>query len=745
MKDVVKSHIMRTVVFAAVFGLLVPLATDYSIAGAQEAAPSASVVEDASADPGEVTPAPHGEEVSSDVSTPTPTPTPTQTPSSDPRAITTPAVTPTPVPTESAQGDGTPDQGDGSEAAGTEQRSSSLAAADAVPVPPTGRITASTDAHLASVSATKVLFPGGADTVVLVNGAYPIFASAAAPLVAQRGAAVLYVQSTVIPSAVMAELRRLAPTSIVIVGGPVYVSEAVVGAARTVASDVTRVGGANLYETSRLVFAQQTGQTDTVYLAGAATNHDPALASVIARAKGKKVLVVNGHSAPLDQATIDLLRGAGTRSIVIVRSAAAAMAPAYEPALRSAGFEVTRLAHIDARTLSMLVAGQAGTPAVSMLVNPDRPAHVGIAAAAAAAIGQPLYFPRRECVPDAMAAQISATGKPLLLLGDTAALQPSVASNTNCTTEKTKRQAALYSKIRATMSGYAGTYSVTVRELGGLNEVTNVGGGVRREPASMIKVFAAWAAYKRIQQGLATTSTRLSSGIPLGTCIHLMIHVSDNYCHSDIVHWIGISQLNAMIRGAGFTNTYYGSVPRGTSVLYAGNRTTSNDLALLMNKLSSGTILSTSYVNALFKIMGSQIGRSRIPSGIPPGVKQVSKPGALWIASGLMQGDTAIVYGGRVYALSIIGDDNPPKAAFRAISRTVYEHFNGTFGAAASYPREQMTTRWSVGLRSSPGGGVVVTVPGGTNVEQLDSIRDWYIVQYGTRKLWVHFSALRNR
>ena len=42
-------------------------------------------------------------------------------------------------------------------------------------------------------------------------------------------------------------------------------------------------------------------------------------------------------------------------------------------------------------------------------------------------------------------------------------------------------------------------------------------------------------------------------------------------------------------------------------------------------------------------------------------------------------------------------------------------------------------------------GPVVVTVPAGTNVEQLDSIRDWYLVQYGTRKLWVYFTGLRNR
>ena len=144
--------------------------------------------------------------------------------------------------------------------------------------------------------------------------------------------------------------------------------------------------------------------------------------------------------------------------------------------------------------------------------------------------------------------------------------------------------------------------------------------------------------------------------------------------------------------------------------------------------------------------MRSQIWRSRIASGIPPGVGQASKPGALWIASGLLQGDTAIVTGKRyTYALSIIGDNGPSQAALRAISRTVYQHFHGSFTKAASYPTQQMTTTKPVGLRSSPGGSVVVTVRGGTHVQVLDAQREWYQLQYGSRKLWVYFTGLRNR
>ena len=209
---------------------------------------------------------------------------------------------------------------------------------------------------------------------------------------------------------------------------------------------------------------------------------------------------------------------------------------------------------------------------------------------------------------------------------------------------------------------------------------------------------------------------------------------------------IGIGELNRMIRDAGFTGTSYGSVPVGSSVLYAGNRSTTNDLTMMMMRLRAGSDLTRPHADALLHLMSAQIWRSRIASGIPPGIAQVSKPGALWIASGLLQADTAIVTGSRyTYAISIIGDNGPPQEALRALSRTVYSHFHGAFGAAAAYPVQQMVTTRAAALRSSPGGPGVVVVPAGMPIQVHDANRVWYLVQYGSRQLWVHFSELANR
>jgi beta-lactamase class A len=345
-----------------------------------------------------------------------------------------------------------------------------------------------------------------------------------------------------------------------------------------------------------------------------------------------------------------------------------------------------------------------------------------------------------------VAAAIAGTGAAVTAVGGSVWLGPAVLVNRSCTAEKDLRQSQLNSAIRAAIAQYPGVYSVSVHQLDGLRVTTDVGGGVRREPASMMKIYAAWAALQLIERGQASWGTRLPSGVDLSTCIHVMIHASDNGCHSDIVHWIGIGRLNWMIQSSGWTETSYGSVPPGTSILYAGNRTTSNNLSNILERLASGNALSRPYADHLLRLMTDQIWRSRIASGIPPGVRQATKPGSLWVSSGLMQGDSGVVWGtDSTYVLSIIGDQAPPQAALRAISRAVYEYFNGPFGTAAWYPAQQMATVRATALRTSPGGAMTVVLPAGAPVEVLDADRIWYQLRYGDRRLWTVFTDLRNR
>lgn len=723
---------LRATAWMAAFALAAPLVMDVPAARAVDAPPGDETATVEAPSPED----PTSEETAPD-STPTPTPTPT------PEVTPTPTVEPTPVPEETLA----PDSEDGSDQpdATDDEDARALAplAESTATVPPAGRI-GGPDRYEIAVAASRAAFPSGAATVLISAGSAPPNGITASWTAGTVGAPLLLVEKTRIRANVLTELRRLAPSTIVVYGGN-SVGEAVVDQLRTIAPDVRRIGGADLYDLSRTAL-REAGANEMVYIAEGVDLLAAPLAAGAAAANDRGFLLVPKGRSAADSATIEALRAVGTRTVVVV-GGTGGIPTAYESSLRGAGFVVERRVAKDRYALSVLMAKERPLTIKRAIVsNPASWPATAIASALAAAARQPLVYTIQPCVVDGVSAFIRSAGVSVTGVGGDVRLSSAVLRNGSCTAEKSNSQSTLNAAIRSTLAAYPGVYSVTVRQLDGLKAVTSVTGSTVREPASMIKMFAAWAALSRVQAGRASLNTVLPSGVSLGMCIHVMIHASDNYCHTDIVHWIGIAELNRMIRSAGFANTHYGSVPVGVSVLYAGNRTTTNDLSTLVMRLNAGTILSRKYADHLIGEMKNQIGRSRIASGIPRGVVQASKPGALWVASGLLQGDTAIVYGPKsTYVLSIIGDNSPPKAAFQAVSRTVYQHFHGAFGTAASYPAQQLVIVRDTALRSSPGGPMVVVARAGTFVENFETNRIWYEVQYGSRKLWTIVTDLRNR
>lgn len=118
----------------------------------------------------------------------------------------------------------------------------------------TGTVTriAGPDRWAVSAAVSRSAFPGGADEVWVASGrAFPD-ALAAGPAAVVRGGPVLLTDQDVLPSAVLAELQRLAPSRIVLVGGPAAVSESVAARLRTVAA-TERVSGNDRYSTGLAV------------------------------------------------------------------------------------------------------------------------------------------------------------------------------------------------------------------------------------------------------------------------------------------------------------------------------------------------------------------------------------------------------------------------------------------------------------------------------------------------------------
>lgn len=587
------------------------------------------------------------------------------------------------------------------------------------------------------------MFPKGVRTVVIASGAVPTDGLTAASVAAARDGSMLYVHKDSVPASVATEIKRLVPTDIVIIGSTAGVSAKVATALGKFGAKVRRLSGVGSAGTARAALADWPTKTKVVYLASNGNLIDPSLAVATSGRANAGILLVNGRASKADAETIAALKKAGATSVIGV-GGTSWMASAYLNSLKSAGFAISRRAGADRNLQAIALASGSLTASPRAIVaDSTKPTDLIVATTIAAVTRQPLYFAVTRCMPDSTAKHLSSTSRKVTAVGGTMTLQAPVLSNTSCTKLRTQRQTALIASINAVKKKYKGTFSVSVRELGGLSQVVSVSGATRREPASMLKLFATYVVLKKVDQGKYSLSKRLASGVTLRDCIKVMIHASDNYCHDDVVKLIGRTEMNRVIAAAGFTSTTYGS--GSGSVLYAGNRSTTNNLTVFAQKLAQRKLLSKSRTDYLLSLMRSQIWRSRIASGIPKGVGQASKPGALWVSSGLLQADTGIISAKQPYVISIIGVDGPSKAALAAISRAVYTHFNGSFGTAAKYPVQQMITTKAVTMRSSAGGTKVGTVPKGRYIEVIDAKRLIYMVRYAGRVVWVDSRSLRNR
>lgn len=171
------------------------------------------------------------------------------------------------------------------------------------------------DRYEVSVNASKVGFPDGSSTVYLASGQVFPDALSAAPAAA-ADAPILLTTAATVPGGVLAEIERLSPENIVIVGGTTTVSPAVESSLASF-GEVTRIGGSDRYEASRNIAAAAFADgSDTVVLA-AGTKFADALSAGAAIGADGPVVLVKGEAAGLDAATRALLTESGVTNIVI--------------------------------------------------------------------------------------------------------------------------------------------------------------------------------------------------------------------------------------------------------------------------------------------------------------------------------------------------------------------------------------------------------------------------------------------
>lgn len=168
------------------------------------------------------------------------------------------------------------------------------------PPPPPTRV-AGADRYETAVAASTSSHPDGADVVYVALGTNFPDAIAAGAAAAIENAPILLVQQTSLPTATRAELQRLDPSLVVVLGGTAAIAEAVVAelASSVPGAAVERRWGANRYATAvemtRAVFVSG---VHTVYVVSGENFADALVTVPAAVATGSPLLLTLSGSLP---------------------------------------------------------------------------------------------------------------------------------------------------------------------------------------------------------------------------------------------------------------------------------------------------------------------------------------------------------------------------------------------------------------------------------------------------------------
>ncbi len=292
------------------------------------------------------------------------------------------------------------------------------------------------DRYAAAASISRAGFPEQVDRVFIATGATFPDALTAGPVASVLGGPLLLVPPSRLPAEVAAELDRLAPRQIVIVGGEQVVSPEVEEALAEYASDarrpVIRINGADRYETSRLITATGFDSARKVYVVTGQNYPDAMTASAVASSEGAPVILVRGVASTSDASTRQFLRDLGVEEIVIV-GGSVTVSSGIEASLRTIA-PVTRIGGADRFEVSRGMNAQAFEGASEAYLAhgynfPDALAGSVLAGGADA----PMYITPRACTPSYLLQQMADLGvTSVTILGGASSVGVPVEHLTRC-------------------------------------------------------------------------------------------------------------------------------------------------------------------------------------------------------------------------------------------------------------------------------------------------------------------------
>ncbi|SDZ50385.1 cell wall-binding repeat-containing protein [Herbiconiux ginsengi] len=279
---------------------------------------------------------------------------------------------------------------------------------------------------------------GRSDVVYLASGEKFADALSTAAVAGRHGAPLLLTPPDAVPENVVAELLRLKPTTIVLVGGPASVSDAAMEqlSQRISGATTVRIGGADRYEVSRNLLAEPTFgaiRATTVFAVTGATFPDALTASPAAVHTGlSPVLLLDGSQSAVKDADRAVLNGLGASNVHLV-GGVNSLSVALQNSL-GGRFTVTRSDGADryeagANVNRTFYSSASKVYLASGTTFPDALSGGPLAAKSDA----PLYVVQPNCIPGSVLVDMTRLNpREIIILGGPNTLGPGVDALTPC-------------------------------------------------------------------------------------------------------------------------------------------------------------------------------------------------------------------------------------------------------------------------------------------------------------------------
>lgn len=288
------------------------------------------------------------------------------------------------------------------------------------------------DRYSTAVAATR---KGFADTDAPISVAYIASgqnypdALSAGPAAVHQNGALLLVLPTSIPSAVEAELQRLKPQKIVIVGGVLAVGSAVEQQLRNLdhAPDVIRLEGESRYETSRMVASYAWATSPVAFLATGGNFPDALSAGPAAATVDAPLILIDGTATEIDEPTAALLTRLRTGETVVVGGPNVVTDALFDDLFTYAP-SVTRISGGSRyETASSVVLAYFTDSALAFVATGENFPDALAGGALAGRVGAPLYLTPQNCLLTEVYVDLFYIDtRELYLLGGSAALSAAI-------------------------------------------------------------------------------------------------------------------------------------------------------------------------------------------------------------------------------------------------------------------------------------------------------------------------------